>query len=275
MPGSNLSLSEQLYLELVSLNRKKLIEYLENYPLYGSQISYDANFNSECYDLMFSKQRGGNPIMRRDFWSQIENLQEECNSCWKFYIKPRNNSIKSLDIKLGKMFEKSFIDFLNMKGFQALRADEVKKNYPDIKVIKNDVVSYVELKYLSAPFLMVHRKLRGRECYEGSTTLDVGKKISAQRELVESEILEPVFYVYWIDFPCIKGVFFMRANEVYHYIDERKGLEFTRKERSGDFISTPLGKQKMAQLNKVYLPLLKMGNFEELMINIRGEPNIS
>lgn len=273
MEQPNLSFSEQLYLELLRINRENLMEYLNNYPLYGSQLSYDTNFNSKCYNLMFSKQREASPITRNDFWSQIENLQEECNSCWKFYLKPRNNSIKSLDIKLGKMFEQSFMDFLKTKNFKVQRADIEKRNYPDIKVIKNGIISYIELKYLSAPFLMVYKKIKGRECYEGSTTLDVGKKISAQRELVKKEILEPVYYVYWIDFPCIKGVFFMPANEVYHYIDERNGLEFTRKERSGDFINTASGKEKMAELDKVYLPLLKMGNFGELMIKIGGDSN--
>ena len=268
MPLSNLSVSEKLYLELIELNKDRLKEYLKNYPMYESQLNYDSNFNHECYNLMYTDERHDNPISRQDFWPRIENLHKTCSLCWAFYLKPRNNSVKSLDIHLGKKFEESLMEFFRAKGFEVQRADKERKNYPDIKIIKNNITYYIELKYLSAPFLMVYQKLKGRECYEGSTTLDVGKKISAQRELVENKISDSVYYVYWIDFPCIKGIFFMPSDKVYEYIDKKNGVEFTRKERSGDFINTTMGKREMSQLDKVYLPLLEMGNFEELMINL-------
>ena len=43
-------------------------------------------------------------------------------------------------------------------------------------------------------------------------------------------------------------------------------MEFERKERSGDFVTTKEGeKKKLSQTSKIYLPLYKMKNFESLI----------
>jgi hypothetical protein len=179
--------------------------------------------------------------------------------------------VKSLDIRLGKYFENEFMGFLGVNGYESARGDVIRKNYPDIAVLQKDrqPACYLEHKYLTAPFVKVHTLVKGRECYEGSTTLDTGEKIAAQRQIVKAEITVPVFYVYWLDYPCIKGVFFMKSNDVYAHIDSVQGTEWVRKQRSGDFIDTGQGKLKVGHLHKVYLPLLRMGNFEELLKNIQ------
>jgi len=119
------------------------------------------------------------------------------------------------------------------------------------------------VKYLTAPFVKIFEKVPGRECYEGSTTLDADEKLETQRKIVEEEIDVPVYYVYWLDYPCIKGVFFMPSEEVYSYLDETK-LEWTRKERTGNFIHADRKRVRVGHIKKIYLPLLKMGNFEGL-----------
>jgi len=219
---------------------------------------YDAQRNRESHSP------------RQDFWPKIEGLKDACTSCWSFYLNPRNNSVKSLDIRLGKNFESEFMGFLRTKGFQTIRGDIERKNFPDVAIVRQDQqpACYLELKYLTAPYVKIFKFVRGRECYEGSTTLDTGKKIAAQRKIVETEITVPVFYTYWIDYPCIKGVFFMESHDVYQHIDSVQGTEWVRKERTGDFIETKQGRLRVAHLNKVYLPLLRMGNFEELLKGI-------
>jgi hypothetical protein len=259
--------SEILYLELLSSSYTHLKKFLDKFPLYETQLTYDKEFNSDCFTKMYESQRGSAHKRRQEFWPIIPQLKQVCGKCWKFYLNPRNNSIKHLDIKFGKEFERVFSDFLHNKGFRCEKGDAEGKNYPDL-VILNEAgkkVCYLELKYLAAPFLMVHKHVVGRECYEGSTTLDVGRKIEAQRKIVEEVIHIPVFYVYWIDYPCIKGVFYMESKDVYQYIDSVQGVQFTRRDRRGDYVKTLGGKQKISQLDKVYLPLLRMGDFSELL----------
>ena len=259
-------ISDQLYLELLKSSGVRLMKFLERYPRYETQLSFDIELNPDCLLNMYERQRYKNPKRRQEFWTSVPKLKDACSKCWKFYLNPRNTSIKSLDIKFGKEFEKSFSDFLNQKGYKCERGDIQNTNYPDLMISLNqNPVCYLELKYLAAPFLMVYKKIPERECYEGSTTLDSGAKIEAQRKIVEREIHVPVFYVYWIDFPCLKGIFFMKSQDVYMYIDKVAGNQYTRKDRRGDYVNTPKGLIRIAELNKVYLPLLEMGNFEELL----------
>jgi len=264
--------SQQLYSELLEYSRPTLKEFLKNFPLYPGQLSWDEEMNSSCISLMYDSQRHQNSFLpRQDFWPSIQGLKVSCTSCWKFYLNPRNNSIKYLDIRLGKNFEQVFMGFLKSRGLETTRGDVERKNYPDILVLgRNDQPAcYLELKYLTAPFVKIFQFVAGRECYEGSTTIDTGAKILSQRKIVENEITVPVFYVYWLDYPCIKGVFHMESSKVYEYIDSVQGTEWVRKERTGDSVTTTQGKLKIAQLNKAYLPLLYMGNFKELFNKIQ------
>jgi len=269
-----ISASQRLYTELLDYSSAKLNDFLHNYPLFPTQLKFDTIFNEACISLMYDGQRQqGTYLPRQSFWPKICGLKEICSSCWQFYLNPRNNSVKFLDIRLGKQFEKEFMGFLQSKGIGTRRGDIEAKNAPDIEVLsrRNAAACYLELKYLAAPYVKVHQFVKGRECYEGSTTLDTGKKIAAQRKIVETEIKQPVFYVYWLDYPCIKGVFFIDSAQVYKHIDSVRGVEWSRKHRSGDFITTGEGRLNIAQVKKVYLPLLSMGNFEELCERLRQE----
>ena len=85
-----------------------------------------------------------------------------------------------------------------------------------------------------------------RYCYEGSVTLDY-KKIISQLDIIESDLERPVFYLHWIDFPCLKGVFFETSEQVKDYILTH-GEEFVREEREGDSDKNP----KSVYLGKFY-----------------------
>ena len=125
-------------------------------------------------------------------------------------MNPRNKSNKKMDVILGQQFEYLLIDFFkDKKGIISEKADKSYKNYPDnlVRDSSNQIVCYYEVKFLTAPFLLTYKVRPGRECYEGSTTLDIAKKIKAQREIVEM-LDEPTYYVYWLDYPCLKGIFY-------------------------------------------------------------------
>ena len=82
-----------------------------------------------------------------------------------------------------------------------------------------------------------------------------------QIEIVESELDRPVFYLHWIDYPCLKGLFFETSDQVKNELFIL-GEEFNREEREGDFNES--GKKK-GYTEKFYAKLLEMGSFEELI----------
>ncbi len=263
----------QLYEELLENSKVKLDSFLEKYPKHETQLEFNE-INKKCLEKIYDELRLEEKILpRTELTEQIENLKPTCSSCMKHYFSARNRSAKFLDIKLGKKFEEVFVDFLNFKGIKSKQFEKgTPLPYPDIEILdeKDEIVARCEIKYMSAPFLLIWKKYPGKECYESSNTLDVGDKIKRQRKFVEEEIDVPVFYVYWLDYPCIKGVFYMDSENVYKYIDSVGGEEFERKEREGDFVKDKDGgKKKLAQTKKIYLPLYSMKNFNQLFDELK------
>jgi hypothetical protein len=217
-------------------------------------------FNEKCFTEMYLKNlNSDNPPKPIVFKEKIPKLKEVYAKASMFYANKRNEMIKGFDIQFGHWFEKAFMDFLLSKGIQT-----IKKGfpYPDIAVIKNnEPVAYFELKYIRAPFIYANKFVgENRWDYECSLTLDVGEKLSKQREKIKSEILPkriPVFYVWWYDAPHIKGIFFMSAEDVFSYWD-RGGTSHNRKEREGDF-------ETKQEKGKIYPPLLKMKSLSEFL----------
>lgn len=258
-----MKLSIALYKELLEFSRPTLLAFFSNVTLQERQFIFD-DINELCYENLYyeNKEIKG----RQSFFDEILQLKDICKGCYKYYLKARNKSDKKLDIILGKQFEKLLIEFFKEKGIKSGKADDAYKNSPDnlIEDSKGNVICYYEVKFLTAPFVLAYKFRPGRECYEGSTTLDVAKKIAAQRTIVE-KLDRPTYYVYWLDYPCIKGVFFMEATTVYDYIDKVK-IEWQRKTREGDFN----GARRIATIQKVYLPLLEMHPFSALFSIFQG-----
>ena len=129
-------------------------------------------------------------------------------------------------------------------------------------ILGNDkgILCYFEVKYHGAPFIQAINKIK-RYCYEGSATLDY-EKVKNQIELIESELDRPTFYLHWIDYPCLKGIFFETSEQVKSYLYQ-SNIEFEREVREGDYKIV----NKVGYTTKIYSPLLQMGSFEEF-INI-------
>ncbi len=196
---------------------------------------------------------------------QIPSLAETCKQCAAFYLPARNKSIPKYDVILGKQHEEALMHFLEEKlGTAVVRADLENRSYPDCKVLRDDgsVAAYFELKFHGAPFISA-LSLTGRYCYEGSATLD-HKKIEKQLQLMEEGMDAPVFYVHWLEYPCLKGIFFETSQQVKAYLASQHAV-FSRAKREGD-----LQKSKQAvYLKKMYSPLLSMGSFESFLETLK------
>lgn len=249
-----------LYKELLDFSQDRIKDFFKNVELFDGQFEYNE-FNEKCYAQMYSNNSNDNIKTVKELKNEITVLPECCKKCGIYYMNPRNKSKLKYDLIMGQLFENILIDFFNQKlKVKALHADKKNKSYPDCMILKKDkgIAAYFEVKYHSAPFILAKNKIN-RFCYEGSITLDY-KKIIKQLEIIESDLERPVFYLHWIDFPCLKGIFFETSEQVKDYI-LKNGEEFSRQEREGDLDKNP----KSVYLGKFYSPLLQMGTFEEFV----------
>lgn len=253
-----------LYEELLEFSKDRINEFFKHIELFEGQFEYN-DFNKICLEKMYIDNSQEKIKTVKELKEEIPELSSMCKKCGAYYMKPRNKSMMKYDLMMGKLFEDILMDFFKEKlKINAIPADKTNKKYPDCMILKKDrgIAAYFEVKYHSAPFISAINKIN-RYCYEGSVTLDY-KKIITQLELIESDLERPVFYLHWIDFPCLKGVFFETSEQVKDYILTH-GEEFSREEREGDKEKNP----KSVYLGKFYSPLLQMGNFEEFIRMIK------
>lgn len=254
-----------LYEELLVFAQERIKEFFKNVTLFDNQFQF-SEFNKKCYDSMFVSNEHDLPKTVKQLKAEIPELPAVCKKCAPYYMNPRNSSHIKYDLLMGKLFEDILMDFFTNKlHIKAMHADTSNKQYPDCMILCGDkqIAAYFEVKYHSAPFISAINKIN-RYCYEGSITLDY-KKIIKQLELIESDIERPVFYLHWVDFPCLKGVFFETSEQIKQYIYD-SGEEFSRERRAGDDEKNP----KSVYLSKFYSPLLQMGSFEEFVELIRS-----
>ncbi len=225
-----------------------------------------TDFNAECYKKMYEENSYDDVRTVKMLKEEIPELREVCKRCGQFYVRPRNKSVVVYDLMFGKLLEDVIIDFLNAEfRIHAVHGDITDKRYPDCMILGPDkgIVAYFEVKYHGAPFINAIHKIN-RYCYEGSATLDF-KKVVRQLEIIDSDIERPVFYLHWIDYPCLKGIFFETSEQVKDYI-YGNGEMFVRQKREGDEAKTP----QSVYLEKIYSPLLTMGTFDEFINMIRN-----
>lgn len=255
------------YEELLAFGQDRIFEFFKNVSLYDSQFKY-STFNAECYEAMYKNNSQDSIKTVKELKEEIEWLKPTCKECGAYFMNPRNNSIKKYDVMLGRLLEDVIIDFLKEKyKLNVTHGDNSNKKYPDCMLLSGDkgILAYFEVKYHGAPFISAIRKI-GRYCYEGSATLDLGKLVK-QIEIVESELDRPVFYLHWIDYPCLKGLFFETSDQVKNELFIQ-GEAFEREERLGDFVDD----KKKGYTKKFYSKLLEMGTLEEfiaLLINMK------
>ncbi|MGU8265407.1 hypothetical protein [Clostridium perfringens] len=253
-----------LYEDFLNYSRPKIDDYFKNISLFDNQFKF-TNFNEECLQQMFIENTQNSIKTVKELKESISELKPTCKACGNYYMQPRNSSRKKLDVQLGRFLEDLLIEFFNDKlKIKAMHGDNSNKKYPDCMVLGTDkgILAYFEVKYHNAPFLTAINKI-GRYCYEGSATLDL-KKVITQIELIESDLDRPVFYLHWIDYPCLKGIFFETSEQVKENI-RNINKSFERAEREGDFVNTKDGKKKVGYTKKIYSNLLEMGTFEEFV----------
>ncbi len=258
-----------LYEELLDNYGEHFKSFFKNVPIFQNQFTWEP-LNQQCYDCMYTNNSCSEIAPVKDLKERIPGLKELCRQCADFYIPARNKSIPKYDIILGKQHEEVLMDFLEKKlGAKTERADLENRSFPDCKILKPDgsVAAYFEVKFHGAPFVRAYN-FTGRYCYEGSATLD-HKKIEKQLALIDGGLDAPVFYVHWLEYPCLKGIFYETSEQVKEYIHSQHEV-FEREKREGD-------KQKSAKsvyLKKLYSPLLTMKGFEafveELQALIKG-----
>lgn len=254
-----------LYEELLSFAKPRLDSFFSNVALFENQFNY-SEFNRDCYDQMYVSNEQDKIKTVKELKASIPELASICKKCGPYYMNPRNSSRIKYDLIMGQLFEDILIDFFTQKlNMKAMHADKSNKQYPDCMFLCGDkqIAAYFEVKYHSAPFISAINKIN-RYCYEGSITLDY-KKIIKQLEIIDSDIERPVFYLHWVDFPCLKGIFFETSEQIKQYI-YTNGEEFAREKRAGDEEKNP----RSVYLSKFYSPLLQMGTFEEFVELIKS-----
>lgn len=252
-----------MYNEILNLYREKIDDFFKNVPTYENQLQYD-DFNVNCFDKMFINNNLNEPKKVKDLKDEIPELKDTCKKCGQYFMNPRNKSHIKYDVIMGQFFENILIDyFTNHLKIKATHGDKSNKKYPDCMILGKDkgILAYFEVKYHCAPFICAINKIN-RYCYESSATLDV-KKIERQLEIIESDIERPVFYIHWIDYPCLKGIFFENSEQVKNALINEKTFE--RQEREGDLEKNPQSIYK----EKIYSRLLEMGTLEEFVTMIK------
>lgn len=260
---------KMLYDELLEFCKERFEVFFKNVPIFENQFTF-SEYNLSLYRKMYEENSYEHIKTVKQLKDEVLELKELCKKCGNFYTPSRNKSIPKYDVILGKQHEEVLMEFLELKlGVKTSRADLKNRSLPDCQILKKDgsVAAYFEVKFHGAPFVSALNCI-GRYCYEGSTTLDY-KKVKKQLSLIKEELDAPVFYVHWIEYPCLKGVFFETAEQVETYVKGQYEV-FEREKRDGDDQKS----KNAVYLKKMYSPLLKMGSFEtflELLGSLLGD----
>lgn len=249
-----------LYEELLEAAKPRFEKFFMNVKTFENQFCWDE-YNAQCYDYFYKNNSYDSLATVKGAKEAIPEMKDMCPKCGTYFVPKRNESIPKYDVILGQQMEEEIMKFLSEKlGTEVCRGDLENRSYPDCKIMKKDgtAAAYFEVKYHAAPFVYSVR-FTGRECYEGSATLDY-KKMKKQLALIEEEIDVPVYYLHWIDYPCLKGVFYESSDAVKAHM-EQQHVEFERKKREGDDKKSAGARY----FSKIYSYLLELKSFEEMI----------
>jgi len=252
-----------LYEELLDSCKERFDKFFANVSIFENQFCW-SDFNKQCYECMYTNNSYAQIATVKEMKEKIPELKETCKKCGAFFMPARNKSIPKYDVILGQQHEEALMEFLKIKlNAKTERADLQNRSMPDCKILKPDgsVAAYFEVKFHGAPFVSA-LNLTGRYCYEGSATLDY-KKIEKQLAIIENELDAPVFYVHWLEYPCLKGVFYESSEQVKSYISQQHEV-FERERRDGDDLKS----KKAVYLKKMYSLLLNLKSFEEFVAEL-------
>jgi hypothetical protein len=268
----------KLYSELI-----KDINFKKDLDLFESQLKF-SEFNKEFFKKVYLKKRRKPGQIeaaqqRTKIQGELSSLKDWCEKCKNYFFRPIQNREydKKKDIFNAHFFENTIKDFLNKNGFNVIRGDNSAvfsnhhSGYPDLLILnkKDEPACFIEIKYNAAPFIKVSKFIKGRECYESSLTLNP-PKLQRQKKLIESEIKVPVIYVYWADFPCLKGLFFTDIRNIWEYYEKfSKAPQHNRRTGVGDFNYG----RKTGQTEMIYPPVLEMQCLTELLSFLKKQIN--
>jgi hypothetical protein len=253
--------------KLLLINKAKIEKFFNNVSLFDGQFSV-TDFNRKCFKEMYISNTYDDNFQSRavkELKEIIPGLKDVCKKCGSYYMIPRNCSHIKYDVLMGQFFENIIIDYLDTElKINCEHGDKSNKKYPDCMVLGKDrgIIAYFEVKYHGAPFIKALQNVK-RFCYESSATLDYDKVIR-QLEIIESDLDRPVFYLHWIDYPCIKGIFFETSEQVKNELYVEK--QFKRADRVGDLEKS----SNTIYKNKIYSRLLNMGTFDEFIETLKG-----
>ncbi|MFW6008320.1 MAG: hypothetical protein ACOCP8_03550 [archaeon] len=248
---------QNIYNNFIKKNKENFKNDFEKISLFKNQFFYNK-LNEKCKHYMYEKNKKISKSIK-NLEKNIPELTLLCSICKKYFLNPRNNSIKYDDIKYGNRIEEIFMNYLkNEYGINIVRADIINKSYPDFVILdkNNKPYLYIELKYHAAPFIKSYKYIN-KYCYE-SISLDYNK-IKKQIKIAKNELEKNVLYLHWIDYPCLKGIFFETIEQVERSLDNKE--EFERKERKGDFKN----KRKVGYTKKFYPLLSDMKSFNDFI----------
>ena len=158
-----------LYEDFIKSKQGEIFEFFRNVKLHEHQFCF-FKFNDECFNQMYENNYQENIKTVKQLKCEIPDLAITCKKCAEYFMNPRNNSIKKLDVQMGRFLEDVLIDFMNNKlHIKAMHADKSNKKYPDCMILSSDknILCYFEVKYHGAPFIQAISKIK-RYCYEGS-----------------------------------------------------------------------------------------------------------
>ena len=96
-----------LYKKLLKFSEEIRDVFLKNVPKFDNQLKFDE-INKICYEKLYENIKNPEEIIPlNSFYDEIEGLKDLNNRAYKFFLKPRNKSIKGLDVQLGNKFNKS------------------------------------------------------------------------------------------------------------------------------------------------------------------------
>lgn len=232
-----------------------------NHPKF---LTIDNDFRLNNLFFYKNKDISIDDVFRRD------NTALACDSCFKYYMENRGNLAKIEDLIYGAFLEKRFTDFLsnilpkiNNSDWVVKRADLENFHNPDFCIEKNgNEVLFIEFKTIFRPFLIISKLVDPNyRCFSHSLTLDVGKKIEKQKEIVEERGIKTI-YLYWYDTPCMKGFYWEDSEVVYRNIEAK----YSRIERDGDFNSWGT---KNSTTDKIYLNVFEMQGADSFLELLR------
>lgn len=251
------SKSTDIYQELTIIANQNNLSV----PAAHNSLFKSSDITRDYINQLYINQLGNEIAVKRP-------ADETCRYCEDFHLKHLKKIDKYADISLGKKLEDCFQEFIVKKlkpygvDIECLRADSEKKNMPDFKIVRKGdqkILMYFEFKAIFRPFLTIEHKINKQyECYSNSLTLDLsnGKKLLTQRQFVEKDLgVDDVFYVYWYDLPCVKGIYWLSSKTVYEIMDIQ--APYDRNYTPGDYNNSG---EKIGSTNKLYLPLLKMAD---------------